>query len=335
MIEDIIQGTVLPPVVVGAVVGEQSFDYFKRLSEAQFVSWLIENAGDISLIDGMQRTTALIAAEKEKKDGLKDYQLRVEVWLAKSINHLIYRMLILNSGQVPWNIKRQLQTVFNSLLKKIRNEVPNITIFTQDEKRRRTAPMQYQASDILELYLVFGSRKERIDIKEKLSDEFVRLDFIDVTSSDQSSDLFCRALHLMGELDQCFGNYQSDETSTGDERFFNGKDIFFSQPARVGFITATALLMLGRPGSTKSKEILDAEWSKKEDFLKELIRKLHSFNPSQLKEFLALETLSEKLLNKKVSKVGDYEREFFKTAFYTMYEESMDLGTLEVCWNAF
>lgn len=55
MIEDIIKGTVLPPVVIGAVVGNQSFDYFKHLSEDELISWLVENYDVISLIDGMQR----------------------------------------------------------------------------------------------------------------------------------------------------------------------------------------------------------------------------------------------------------------------------------------
>jgi len=335
MIEDIIKGTVLPPVVIGAVISDQSFDDFLHLSEDQLVSWLVEHNDVISLIDGMQRTTALMAAEKEALNGLADYKLRVEVWLAKNVNHLIYRMLILNSGQVPWDIKRQLQTVFSTLLKKIRNDVPNITIFTQDDNKRRVAPAQYQASDILELYLVFGSRKEKIDIKEKLSDEFVRLDFIEVTSVDESSDLFCRALSLLGELDKCFGRYQNDQTEITGERFLNGKDIFGSQPARVGFIAATAQLMLGRPGSTQPKEITNAKWEEKNILMDKLIEKINQIELPQLKEFLALETLSEKLLIKKVSKVGDFEREFFKTAFYTMYEEIENLGTLEVCWNAY
>jgi len=43
--------------------------------------------------NGMQRTTVLIAAEKEASNGLADYKLRLEVWLAKNVNHLIYRML--------------------------------------------------------------------------------------------------------------------------------------------------------------------------------------------------------------------------------------------------
>lgn len=335
MIEDIIKGAILPPVVIGAVIGNQSFDNFKNLSKEQLVSWLVEHKDVVSLIDGMQRTTALMAAEKEAQNGLANYKLRVEVWLAKSVNRLIYRMLILNTGQVPWDIKRQLQTVFSSLLKKIKNDVPGITIYAQDDNKRRGSSTQYQASDILELYLVFGSRKEKIDIKERLSDEFVRLDFIEVTSIDESSDLFCDALSLLGRLDKCFGRYQNERTEVTEKGFLNGKDIFGSQPARAGFIAATAQLMLGRPGSTQSKTIIKAKWKEKEKLMNTLLEEIEQLEVHKLKDFLALDTLSEKLSNQKVPRIGDFEREFFKIAFRTMYEECDNLGSLEVCWNAY
>lgn len=99
------------------------------------VAWLTANAEDLSLIDGMQRTTAMV--EAAKTSNLSDYEIRLEFWLAKNINNLIYRMLVLNSGQVPWDVRRQLETVFGSVLKQIQLENADISIFTIDETRRR------------------------------------------------------------------------------------------------------------------------------------------------------------------------------------------------------
>ena len=172
------------------------------MSEEQMVAWLTANAEDLSLIDGMQRTTAMV--EAAKTSNLSDYEIRLEFWLAKNINNLIYRMLVLNSGQVPWDVRRQLETVFGSVLKQIQLENADISIFTIDETRRRRNAKQYQSDNILELYLVFGSRKEKINIKERLSDEFVRLDFLDLTSNDESIHQFGEALALMGKLDFYF-----------------------------------------------------------------------------------------------------------------------------------
>ena len=45
----------------------------------------------------------------------------------------MYRMLVLNTGQVPWTIRRQLEVVYGSLLKTIKNSVPEIEIYAIDD----------------------------------------------------------------------------------------------------------------------------------------------------------------------------------------------------------
>ena len=330
MIDDIAKGTVLPPVVIGSAVGDVDFSAFLEMKDEEMIDWLTQNADELSLIDGMQRTTAMVEAAKEHD--LTNYELRLEFWLARSVNNLIYRMLVLNSGQVPWDVRRQLETVFSSVLKQVRFENKDIEIFGIDDGRRRRNAKQYQSDNILELYLVFGSRKEKIDMKERLSDEFVRLDFLDLTSNDESIYQFCEALSLMGKLDSCFCKIVQEGHR---ERFQNGSDIFSSQPACVGFIVSTAILMLGRPGSTQNKDKLSEKWADNKKSLEALIERMKTMTDEELSAFLALPTLSEKLNTKRAGKVGDFEREFFKSAFTTLFEEGKGLSSFEICWNAY
>lgn len=332
MIDDIANGTVLPPVVIGVAIDGIDYKAFSEMSEHTLISWLIKHAEDLSLIDGMQRTTAMMEAAKFAD--LSEYKIRVELWLAQSVNNLIYRMLVLNSGQVPWDVRRQLETVFSSVLKQIHHDVPDIEIFGIDDGRRRRNAKQYQSNNILEMYLVFGSRKEKIDIKERLSDEFVRLDFLDLTSNDESTHQFTLALSLMGKLDACFAKVTTDPEED-KERFLNGIDIFNSQPACIGFMVSTAILMLGRPGNTQPKELLKEKWNNYRKSFEGLLDRMEKMSMEELKEFLALPMLSEKLSGKKSSKVGDFEREFFKVAFTTLYEEGENLSSFEICWNAY
>lgn len=332
MIDDISSETVLPPVVIGAAIEGVNYQEFSKKDENELVQWLISNAEDLSLIDGMQRTTAML--EAAKSSDLSNYRIRVELWLAQNVNNLIYRMLVLNSGQVPWDVRRQLETVFSSILKQIQHDVPDISIFSIDDGRRRRSAKQYQSNNVLEMYLVFGSRKEKIDIKERLSDEFVRLDFLDLTSNNDSTHQFTEALSLMARLDSCFTRVTA--APEGDkERFLNGIDIFSSQPACVGFMVSTAILMLGRPGNTQSKEVLGGKWHTYRETFEKLLTQMESMPVEKLEQFLALSTLSEKLTSRRSSKVGDFEREFFKTAFTTLYEEGDGLSSFEICWNAY
>lgn len=329
MVEDITKGTILPPLVIGAAVKEADYNEFEKKNEEALLIWLKENASNLSLIDGMQRTTAMF--EAEKSIDLSEYKIRIELWLAHTVNNLIYRMLVLNSGQVPWDVRRQLETVFGSIVSQLQMDLPEFSIFTEEESRRRAKAGQYQANRILELYLAFGSRKEKIDIKERLSDEFVRLDFLELTSDTDSTLEFEEALRLMTQLDRIFERVDAVES----ERFKSGTDVFGSQPACVGFIVATSILMLGRPGSSQSKESLEKRWSEKKAGFNSIVEKAQKMNKEELTEFLALQTLSEKLAGRKSGKVGDFEREFFRTAFSTLYDEGEDLTSFEVCWNAY
>ena len=135
----------------------------------------------------------------------------------------------------------------------------------------------------------------------------------------------------MAELDKTFENVDEIE----GERFKTGTDVFGSQPACVGFIVATSILMLGRPGSTLSKDILGKKWDEKKAGFNKLIERMKKMDKDELTAFLALQTLSEKLTMRKTGKVGDFEREFFRTAFATLYDEGADLSSFEVCWNAY
>lgn len=191
MIMDIVSGTVLPPIVVGLILSENEFNriyeefgHTASLDNTTVSSIIKEIAPEnISLIDGMQRTTAIIEAIETSKNIINN-TMRIELWVVKNINNLLYRMLILNTGQVPWNVRRQLEVLYSPIKKAISEAIPDIMIYSIDDGKRRSASSQYQGDDIIELFLAFGSRKEKIELKERIAEEFTRLDFIETTEKN-------------------------------------------------------------------------------------------------------------------------------------------------------
>lgn len=129
MVSDISDGAILPPLVLGGILTEEEFKSVSEMTEPSQLFKLMSTMDSdlISIIDGMQRTTAILEANKNKT--ILENPLRVELWLAKSINSLIYRMLVLNTGQVPWDMKRQLETIYQPILKEIKKEASLIWIF--------------------------------------------------------------------------------------------------------------------------------------------------------------------------------------------------------------
>ncbi|MCB8427651.1 hypothetical protein KGG53_15390, partial [Klebsiella pneumoniae] len=107
LVRDIKDGAVIPPVVIGVVCSKSDCD---RLSEVENSNELIAEIQNkmlqVSIIDGMQRTTAL------KEANAQDSLVRVEIWLSEKVDTLIYRMLVLNTGKVPWDLKRQLDVLY-------------------------------------------------------------------------------------------------------------------------------------------------------------------------------------------------------------------------------
>jgi len=262
-----------------------------------------------------------------------DRRMRVEYWVATNTNSLIYRMLVLNTGQVPWNIRRQIEVVFQAMVREIKKRVTSIEIMEVNDARRRTRGGQFQANLLVELFLVFGARKEKVDTKERLADEFTRLDFIEATSRSDFTETFYEVIRFLGALDKSFDRYKPEHESG---RFKTGKDLFSSQPACVGLVTACAVKLMGRPGSA---EVPDNEKRERLESLSgkaaDLLQRLDLMTAEQIGEFLDYTTLNEVLSDRKTGAVGDFEREFFLKAFQVLIEEEFTLTNMTPCWRAY
>jgi hypothetical protein len=239
-------------------------------------------------------------------------------------------MLVLNTGQVPWTLARQLSVVYAPLLEEIKKNVKNLErIFTPDKPGRRVGGGQFSSDSLVELYLAFSLRKTNIDPRESLSEEFSRLDFVDNLSDDAFQGHFYQTLSTLVDLDVCFDRYEERTT----RRFSRGKDIFGSQPARIGFVVAVAQHVVGRPGLERNSEDRTARIKVLTKNAGLLNAKLCKLDNLKLGEFLKLDVLSE-VLDKKVGQVGRYERTVFNEAFKVLIDEEFNVPNMEPCWRA-
>lgn len=330
MVADLLKGAVLPAPVLGITVASK---YFKSLPDIKATSLtdILEKGGasEISIIDGMQRTQAIIEAEATGElDSSKT--MRVEIWVSSAVRPLIYRMLILNSGQIPWTLSRQLAIVFEPLLNEIRKNVPSISrVLTPDIGGRRVAAAEYKSEDLIELYIAFSLRKTAVDTKEALSDEFSKLDFVENLSDENFQNQFYNSLEILANLDLRISRMESD---TG-ERFKKGRNLFDSQPARIGLVVAIALYVIGRPGMDREagdREVRMMELKEKAD---KFIEKLGKFKEGDLETYLAFPVLEE-ILDRRVGQVGRYERSVFLEAFNVLVQEDFKVPSMEPCWRA-
>ncbi|WP_205422263.1 hypothetical protein [Marinobacter sp. Arc7-DN-1] len=331
MVEDIRLGSILPPLVLGVVVEEDIFDEIGKIQTQEELESLLSrlDSDQLSVIDGMQRTTAILSAKSESDIG--DNPVRIEVWVSRNIGNLVYRMLVLNTGQVPWDMRRQLETIYRPLLREIKERAPNIKAIGVDDRERRKGAAEYHADKIVELFLVFTSRKVHIDLKDRVAEDFARMDATEATAHLEFIDYFAKTLDFMARLDEQMSRVPANEDLEG--KISSGRDIFKSSPAGVGFFVACATYIYGDPGFNYDEERTHKEFARLEDSLERLIRKLEAMEQDQLSEFLDLATINERL-SRRSGKVGEFEREYFFAAFRTLIQHSDQLPSFEPCWVA-
>ena len=332
MIEDIKDGTILPPIVIGLVVNEEKYQKLKKgeIAYGQLVS--DEPVEQLSIIDGMQRTTALMKAVSEKEEVNQD-EIRVEYWISDNSNSLLYRMLILNTGQVPWNVRRQIEVIFSGIIKEIKEKVVNIEVFEIGDSSIRSKGGQYQADGLIELFLAFGARTWKVNTKEKLTDEFTRHDFLQSSGETDLVHLFCDVLTCMAKMDILLDCKYKKKDDNSTEKFRSGKELFARQPARIGFVAAAGEKIMGRPGDERDKEKIEGYKMKFINAIENVVSSIEQKGEEELVGYMDFATLNQ-MMERRTAKVGDFERELFYEAFKVIVEENGQLSNLGICWGA-
>lgn len=335
MIDDLRKGTVLPPIVIGAVVSEEVFEASKACTtQEQFAEILAAiDKSSISIIDGMQRTTAISEILRSGETSNMAQQIRIDLWIAKNINSLIYRMLVLNTGQVSWDIKRQLETIYKHIVRTVQDEVGDIDVINIDGKERRSDAGQYRSTRIIELFLAFTSRRPHVELKEKVAEDFARMDATEATANEDVLPAFIFCIKQLAKLDKTFAQYKARSEYIGENtKFKEGKDLFTSAPASIGFVAAISQYLLGEPGYPFNTADIKVRMEQVNERIDDVVAKMRdSESPVDFFDFLLL---NEKI-SRKSGKIGEFEREFFFRAFAHMIENSEKLTSLTPCWSAY
>lgn len=327
LIDDITKGAIIPPIVLGIVIPEdehvdiENFEgIFNRVKES------------IVIIDGIQRTESLKKAINIAPE-IENLNIRVEIWASHRVSSLIYRMLVLNTGQVPWNTRRQIEVIYEPLKIETESRVDGLRLISIGDNERRSIAGEFPADKIADLFIAFTSRKVTFDNKESLADDFTRLDIIDMTSRIEVSDFFFETVEMIVKLDQQFFRYNPRENNRR-EKMRIGRDLFTSNPSRVAFAAAVSTYILGRPGSKErsSEEQNNKMRSLKQNF-NELVQYLEHIDDDGIGLYLSLDVLNEILTSLPSKRIGDEERKFFFDAYSLLIKEEFKLGSLEEAWR--
>jgi hypothetical protein len=334
LVEDIQRNSVIPPIVLGVRIQPEEFAEL-NISNSETLTTFFDRVDkpNLSIIDGMQRTTALIEAMESGKIS-EDHSIRIELWISQSSNSLIYRMLVLNSGQIPWNLKRQLNVVFSQFTSELKDNIRGLQLIDTDDETRRSSSGMYQASDFIELFMLFGTRKVSLDLQAELAEEFTRLDLAETSGNKSFMNYFIEISSLMVKLDEKFTSLTTNPTEIELKKYKTGFSIFSSQPARAAFIAACSQEIFGLLGTQLSQEEQESRFNTLSHLLTAFIDTIPVARQDELFNFIDLPTLDERA-NLKSNKIGEYERNLFLSSFKTLISllKEGELRNMTPCWS--
>ena len=332
MHEDFSKGAIFPQVVIGVT---QSTKDLKNLSSGMEMPIDCFKDKNISIIDGMQRSNIYFS----NFEGNENREIRVEFWVADDSVQLLYRMLVLNTGQTPWNTRRQVEVVFSNLAKSIEDELyiqyPDyktvVKLAQIDDNKKRTQAGTYPLNSVIEMYLGFNTRNVKVQVSDELSEEYQRFDMMESIEMSDSLKYFATSFGLMCKLDFCFANNVS---SIGDKRqFVEGKDIFSSAPVRMGFIVACAETILGKISTKRTSEDMENRKNKLCDQIDVIVEKIdkEKDNPN----FMELELLNDVCDKLPKTRFGDEMRRLFKNIFVEIFRDDSfaESTSMEPFWR--
>ena len=337
LIDDLCQGAVIPAIVLGLLFEEEQFDKLDSIDNSGLEQLLksIDLGKYLSIIDGMQRTTALFDARESEKFNV-DNEIRIEFWLAKSTNSLLYRMLVLNSGQIPWNLRRQIEVIFKQFKTELETHVDCLKLIESDDSSRRKQPGEYQVDQFIELFMLFGLRKVSTSMQQQIAEEFARLDLIESTSKESFPASFRIATSILVDLDIAISRAGEIRSDTEISRFKTGRDLFTSHPARIGLIVAIAREIFGLPGIEKDQQVAERDARILEETFSNHVDYLNGLNEEELINVINFESLDERI-KVPAGKVGEFEREYFTKAFSTLIslvKDSVHVSSYRPLWVA-
>lgn len=200
---DIIEGCLLPSITL-SVKHHLVKNIVDEIGDNSRLTTLLSGNDVVDILDGLQRTYLLSDIRNEGVNFKEGQELLLEFWLEPDISKLIYRMIVLNSGQKAMSMRHQVELLFHSLRQTIVDRVKGIEIFLEREVKRRTQPNKYSLNSIASAYQAFITSSHETDKENLVAQKLIDEDAFDLTELELTVQFesFVKYLNVFYVLDQ-------------------------------------------------------------------------------------------------------------------------------------
>ncbi|RZJ49707.1 MAG: hypothetical protein EOO19_04835 [Chryseobacterium sp.] len=171
---DIKDGALLPPITL-ALKPELVKKYIPFLrAEPQNVDQLngiFQVSESVYILDGLQRTHIMKDLSEEGYDFKQNQKLLLEFWFEEDMGNLIYRLIVLNSGQKPMSMRHQVELLFLTMQDKLKKDIPGLIMYNERESKARDNASMFPFDRIVTGYQSFLNQSPEINKGKLISDK--------------------------------------------------------------------------------------------------------------------------------------------------------------------
>ena len=212
---DFKDGALLPGITL-AIEFSKVDKYLELISKEEFskIEDLLNNKEEIYILDGLQRTYIINDLINEGKPINESQKLLLEIWFEKEINHLIYRLIVLNSGQKPMSMRHQVELLFMTLKNTLTKDIEGLELYLEKDGQIRSKQKKFAFDRIVNAYYSFLTKSPETDrdnlVVKKLNED----DILSSTETELNENYtsFKKYLSKYCELDaEIFRIYSNSE----------------------------------------------------------------------------------------------------------------------------
>lgn len=307
--QDILDGCIFPPIVLATSNKFNKDD--NEVTEEDIQTLIGSDLEKLKILDGLQRTHTLL--EIKDSPHLKDYKLRVDLYVNISDIWIMYRMLTLNTGQTPMSLRQQIEMLYSNYAN---SNFGSINIIKQVDEESVKSINDFNYSDLVDGYNSYLESNETpldryslLEIIKVIEDiannestkadfpQFVKIYHDFIVAVDRNSNAWA-----WPEIDKIPDHLRIEGTPFGKNIY----RIFNRSQSITGFGAAVAQLI----SNNSIKNIED-------------LSKLYDRIKIDASDLLLLNKVIDDI-RKAAKKIGDSQRLFFKFLFRSLLDEDSE-----------
>ncbi|MCA6515525.1 MAG: hypothetical protein IM577_07995 [Chitinophagaceae bacterium] len=315
--EDLKHGALIPSITLAIEPSktEKLIPLVESENNEQVIKTLNEYKDEIYILDGLQRSHKIKELLEAGVKFQTEQNLLLEIWIEPEISNLVYRLIVLNSGQKPMSMRHQIELLFTTMRITLMKEIEGLEILPENEEEKRTISKQFPFDRLVTAYYSFLTNSPEVDKSSIVSQKLVEEKIMDDSEEylSESFNSFKEYLNTYCSLDQeLFRIY-----SNGEYKNYRN---WFAEANTINSFFAS----VGKLNESKSQRVKTA------------LQKLHSTliqaaigtDPLQLYEY---RKIREEVADPKKYNVGFATRRLLSMSFDEYFRDEGD-RSLHECW---